>query len=270
MKTVEIEMFYPNGGWLPNGTWVLIDTMEDLLDHLSLCESSTIKELLKLFKSDLPVEKWDHYKPSMEAGALSMSVALSKIEGTNPIYSIDRCLSEISKNKINSFIKHGAIFINKMGGYFPFQEKSVRIISEKPFIKEDILSKFYRVPDNTKNLNLENDPELEPYTVKNLSKLEGDHFSYVTCLRDFSNEKLLKIMKKFVKNGGDTLWVYTTGSDTLQMHVYMDLSLEAGINNFVFKFNSGNNDKLTKLLHKYDKHPDVKSISCEYISGVVK
>lgn len=257
MKTVQLSMKSNRGDWYSNGEWLMIDDIEDLYNHLKITKDTTYKELVKLYKSDLPVERWDHYRPTTDAGAISLAVALSKIDGVNPIYKVDSCLAEISNNKVESFIKYGNILLNKVGGYCHYDPSFMKIEHVKDYKPSDKISKLKVIKEGTDYLNLENDPELELYTK---DFLKHTNFSYITCLREFSEEDLEKAMREFVSKGGHTLWMYTTGSDVEQMYDYSKIALKCGILEFSFYFNSGENEHILEFLTWLDG----KSRSLDY------
>ena len=246
--TVEIAYKDKNTDRLYNhGTWTMYDCVEELLTHLDITLDTTTRELLKLVKSKENVDKWDHYQPSANAGALRLAIGMSKVDGVNPVFSVDKYIAQISDNKLKTFLEYGNIIINGMGGYNYYDPEYMVILSKKEMEPIDQLKSSYKVPDGTKWLNLENDPELEKYTQDNLSSIDIN-FSYIVNLRSFCEERLKEVITEFVSKGGRGLWIYTTGSDLEQLKDYVILTNKLGVEKYKFTFNAGMTEELHNTL----------------------
>ena len=246
--TVEIAYKHKNSDQLYNhGTWTMYECAEELSEHLDITLDTTTRELTKLIKSKESVDNWDHYQPSANAGALRLAIGMSKVDGVNPIYSVDKYQCSISQNKLNTLLEHGNVLINGVGGYTHYDPEYMVVLSKKEMKPIDQLKNFYHIPSGTKYLNLENDPELEEYTQNTLSTIDVD-FSYVVNLRSFSKERLEEVFTEFVSKGGQGLWIYTTGSDLEQLQDYVILASRVGIKKYYFTFNSGISEELHETL----------------------
>jgi len=246
--TVEVAYRMKNSDQLYNhGTWTMYECAEELSEHLDITFDTTTRELIKLIKSKESVDTWDHYQPSANAGALRLAIGMSKVDGVNPIYSVDKYQCNISQNKLNTFLEYGNILINRVGGYTHYDPDHMVILSKKEMEPSDQLKNFYLIPIGTKWLNLENDPELEKYTHNTLSTIDTN-FSYVVNLRSFNKERLEEVFTEFVSKGGQGLWIYTTGSDLEQLQDYVILANNLGVKEYDFTFNAGISEELHNTL----------------------
>ena len=93
------------------------------------------------------------------------------------------------------------------------------------------------INENTKYINLENDPKLEKYS-ENYLKDKDVNYSYITNLSSHTNNQLKAIFKEFISKGGTTVYVYTTGMKIQQMYDYFNTAVDTGLSSFEFEFNS--------------------------------
>ena len=100
---------------------------------------------------------------------------------------------------------------------------------------------------------------MEDFAKKYLSK-KDECYSYVLNLYSFSQEELRAIFEEFKQEGGEILYVYTTGLNVPQMYAYTEAAMKAGIKNFEFDFNSGINDDIKTYLTETEK----KGVSVSY------
>jgi len=196
--------------------------------------------------------------PKYEKSIAIMAVSFGAIHEKNPIYMLDFCVQKIIAGMIRSIARH-EIFINSEGGYrhFNFSDE-IEILSEEDVDSFERTTKHY-IRKNTKFINFENDWELERSAVNRLEALDKN-FSYITELRLISKQEFSRILDKFKENGGDSVYVYTTGMDVKQMYQYSTDCLKKRISNFVFEFNSGLDDEITEFLEWLAKRANVKTL----------
>ena len=130
-----------------------------------------------------------------------------------------------------------SVVINRRGGYFPFDPESMEILQRNPLVPQT-LDDHIVLRESTKIINLENDPDLEAYSVSYMSKIDPN-YSYITNLHKFDLETLAEVFTRFKELGGETVFVYTTGINVAQMYEYRNAMLEAGLNHLVLHFNAG-------------------------------
>ena len=163
------------------------------------------------------------------------------------------------KNMLDSVQAGETLLVNSVGGYCPFTEGYHKIIEESEYVA--IRKRTYVINKNTKYINLENDPELEEHTIKYLTSIDPN-YSYICELRNYNIEELVEIFKDFQDNGGDTVYVYTTGMDVPQMYDYTEAIVQSGIKKVEFEFNAGydmEHDGIIEDLKINNINVDVKS-----------
>ena len=129
------------------------------------------------------------------------------------------------------------VCINTRGGYCTVNE-------EFEIVENDIGNDPNIHIHNSKWINMENDPFLEQYTINNLRRI--DSFSYVTNAYKFNSSEILSIFKKFVENGGEGLWQYTSASDEIQLKMLCENAIIAGLKKIHIVYNQ----PLTETLHQ--------------------
>jgi hypothetical protein len=238
---------------------VLIETMEDVKALAAEFERAENRVITKFVNSGEPSRRYDHVvnglRPS-EKPLAHLAIAYGAIHEKNPIYMLpvakQKALASVTSALISS---GGPVFMNPKGGFCPVMfankkgevEAFLEIVEEKEFETFDDIVK-YKIPENTTYLNLENDWEMERASYEWISK-KDENFSYITELSTLHLEyQLPGLIKKFVKNGGTHIYVYTTGQNYKQMYDYSKVAIQAGIKNFVFDFNSGWDDNINDFI----------------------
>jgi hypothetical protein len=205
----------------------------------------------KLIKSDESPDRYNHVYDSLtdeEKAIARFAMSMTSIRDVkNPLY----LLGESSLTKLNTITKmllksSFPVFLNPYGGVTYVDGSIIELVEIFDFdgFKDKPRSK---IKDNSKVITFENDHELERNAVEELYKLDKN-FSFVTELRLFKKNQLLELTRKFVKQGGTTLYVYTTGIDVEQMYEYSEIAIQAGIQKFIFNFNCGINKDIQKFI----------------------
>ena len=233
MKNITIE-FYNR-----EANYILLSDFNDVLEYAEILGNKVRKAAYDMIQSKLPPDRLDHL-----GGLGGVAATAAKFRGTSPLLE----LGGMADEKIGRFIRYISegekIMVNCNGGYC-FVTPDTKILRESPY--EELECTTYVVNSGTKVINLENDPELESYTVDYLSKVDPN-YSYVCNLRDFSRSQLVNIFKEFKTNGGESAFLYTTGADIEQIHNYCEALVEGGITKIDFEFNSGISDELRSTL----------------------
>ena len=221
-------------------TGFLLETNSDFFEYFKIEQDDFIDQFGKAIKSSVPVEKWDHL-----GGKLGIGFSIAKVTGGRPIVEAANMLTTKERNIYEDLQNGKVIFINKNGGYHFFTDETHTIIEEKFYVKDkSIHISFAEKPSL---LNLENDPELEPFTIEYF-KENNLEISSITHLRKFSEDELVSIFKDFKLKGGTGVFVYTTGMDYIQMKEYIDAVIEAEIDTLIIKINSEIGDGTRSVL----------------------
>lgn len=246
---------------------LLIENHNDIALLEQIIEATSVSAIEKMVSSKESPERMNHVLPGMkplERMLGTLAVARASMVGKNPIFQI-LSAKEAYLSNITSLIDGGhKVFVNKNGGFCYLQPGTLEIISvregevkverNKPFIAK-----------NTTVINLENDASLENYSVNYMKRELGDQsYSYITELRLFSEEELFDIFKDFVNEGGRIVYVYTTGGDVDQMYSYARAALKAGLQNFIFCFNSGTNAEINDFISYLKSKASVKVEGVDY------
>ena len=128
----------------------------------------------------------------------------------------------------------------------------------REFLKNLFLFENIDLKPNSKYIILENDHEVDPEGHKILSKIE-ENYSSLTALSKHSKEEIENVLKNFKENGGETVYVYTTGQNVNQMYEYTDAIINAGINNMKIDFNLGIKKDHKEFLETFKNDINIES-----------
>lgn len=229
--------------------YIQLQDASDVFIYMEQLRIEIQKQMTRFLRSPMDQEEFSETVTGMASSTIRLIAARAKLECGNMIYYTDYALTDKLIQLSDLVLKKGGVLINPNGGFTFFHEGTHEIISEHPFSFSSVKSDYVFIPKGTQYINLENDPDLEAYTKEMLSKIDPN-YSYVKNLREFNYEALVNIFSDFIKNGGHTVYVYTTGSDTAQMLEYARAAFDAGIKNIMFTFNAG----LTEDIEKSVKH----------------
>lgn len=215
---------------------LLLSTYEDVLEYQQLLANNTSNTFSYVLNRSIPIDRWDHYGFDGNFGnSFNMTIHKAKLFGGRPILMFDGVTNEKCVAILKAIQSGEQVVVKRNGGWCTVMEDLHKILEVSEFTgssaKKSVINK------NTTYLNLENDPELEKRTKEYLTK--DPNFSYVLCLREFTDKQLKNVFAEFLYNGGKIVYVYTTGSDTVQMWEYCKQIVESGIKQVEFEFNSG-------------------------------
>jgi hypothetical protein len=233
MKTVNIKW---HGETIQ--TNLLLESYEDILEYQEMLAVNTSRTFDNMIKSRIPVDRWDHYGRGGEYGnSFNMAVQKCKIFGGRPILEFDKVTNEKCLAILKVIQRGEIVVVNSVGGWCNLMTEIHEMIGE-PI---DYVPKSQRqavIKDNTKYINLENDPRLEKRTKEYLSELDKN-YSYILCLNEYNQNELIEIFKEFRSKGGEIVYVYTTGTNIVQMWEYCAAIVTAQIKFVEFEFNAG-------------------------------
>lgn len=247
MKQVQIKTKF---GELAD--YIQLKTINDVHEYMEHLGHDVSEAIAKLIRSDIMPENWDHVRMSgSKGGVLRASVMTAYVKETNPLYEIDSLIQTKLMNMMKEIVKGEVVLVNMNGGYCTFSEDYHTILCEVEF--DDTPKDTSVINKNTKYINLENDPELEKRTIEYLSQ-QDKNYSYVLNLRNYDVAALTEIFKSFVQNGGEVVYVYTTGLDVQQMFDYSEALIAAGIKHVEFEFNCGKHEKHDEVIKYLNDH----------------
>lgn len=246
MRRAIIE--YPHNKGL-HETWLIRDS-EDLVEYFEMVSERAAKYLNRLITSQVNPNRWDHMISKTPEGIIMAATLNScKVFGGSPILEYDNHMSRMHWSMIEHVIIRGTpLVVNNVGGYFPLDDESM-VIKEWKHIPERVHT--YHIAVDCKHINLENDDTLEQHTIEYMRKLgykSHKEFSYICDLHQYNQSELTEIFNKFVKCGGEEVYVYTTGTNVQQMYDYSKAALDAGIRIFKFEFNSGTDESIEEFI----------------------
>jgi len=257
MKRVKVKYLYLNDDNISEG--ILIENLDDVKTLEAEYGRAENRVITKFVNSGESSNRYDHVLGGLrptERPLAQLAVAYGSIHEKNPIYMLP-IAKEMALNSVRSSLLRldCPVFMNKNGGFCPTMNKNkdgeledyLEIVEEKEFESFDHQVRYY-MRKNTKYLNLENDWELERDAVKWL-ETKDRNFSYITELSTLTLDwQLPKLIKEFIDNGGTHIYVYTTGQNYKQMYDYSKTAIKAGIENFVFDFNSGMDEHINEFI----------------------
>ncbi len=248
MKNVTVKMPHCEA------SWILIKTADELLEYFEYTSNKVVEQTKRLIKSDVEVNRWDHMiTKSHEGSILAANIIDCQFNGKNPILNMDSIMQLKFNNMLADLMKGRELLVNSVGGYC-FMAPEFEILGEEVF--DTSIKPTHTINENTKYINLENDPELEKRTVEFLSKLD-ENYSYILNLHHYSEEALVEVFTQFKANGGQFVHVYTTGFNVPQMYSYHQAALTAGLVDFVFEFNSGITEGIQGFIEHAKKSSNV-------------
>lgn len=240
MKSITID-FYGN-----EADYILLENVDDVIEYNeTILQRDAGIAAQRMLKTSLKPDQFDHLiTQDGPGGIIAAAYSKAKFVASSPLLEV----GITSDSKIARMLSHAAqgeqIMINEVGGYC-FRTPETKILREGPYSPFEHAT--YVIKENTKYINLENDAVLEDHTIKHLRKVDK-FYSYITNLRSFSKEDLVKVFNEFKANGGEAAYLYTTGFDVDQVHEYCEALQEAGITKIDFEFNSGITVKLQEAL----------------------
>lgn len=260
MKHAQVKLHYLHG---EVAEYILIEDGNDLDAYDTLLQNAAGNQIEKCLKSPLFPEHVDHMLGGKDVGTQLLAVAhiesgaaAIQMEGkyrrgvvTNPLYYIERAASR----KIDAFaaalVRGNKVLVNNAGGYMLHVEGMTEIINvfekdPKTGAPNDVLVA------GSKWIVLENDWTL-PTETKNFFAKQAIPYSVVYDLRGHSKPRLVAVLKQHRANGGDSVFVHTTGLDVPQMFEYTDAIIEAGLSTLVLHFVGGRTERHVDYFKKY-------------------
>lgn len=208
----------------------VLEQHSEMIEYLEWQKDLIARDVGNLIRGAIPVDRWDHYQPLCAKSLHMMAIMLMNFKEVMPILAHNQALKakagllfDLYDNAVDKILVvnmnggHQTVDPGRLTDYAEYEMKT----SEKIHFKE-----------NSKYFIVENDPELDEWTLKNVKV----NYSYLTELRKFSDEQLADAFKKFSEYSEKpkTLFVYTTGLDANQMLWYVKIALETFFENFIF------------------------------------
>lgn len=206
---------------------------EELEEYIEYESPRLTKSIQGILRSRVP----DHYSDYASGFVYHNLYSFNNKNIVEGAAKVDAALYE-KYDRMRSSIKEGIpVLVNREGGYCFFREDYHELVSDLEDANMDC--EFHQICNRAEIINLENDPSTERYTLDHFRELRKDKYSTddlstICHLRMYEDKQLLSLLKKFVRNGGDTLFQYTTAMDVDQMFHYTRLCLKAGIKRYIF------------------------------------
>ena len=245
MRTAKIKFDHLNG---EVAEMYYIDSNESLQEYLQFMKYTTDKAFMDTVFSSLPLYKFDHAIPfteCLEKGIMQLAWVRSRHnqidideEGksffNNPLYQLHPSMLLLKKTIEDQFKRNGFVFVGKSGGVM-FVNKGYEILET---YESEIKNK---APENVmrggKWIVLENDWVLPKESIEFLKKQDDKFCVFYDLRRRF--RRLEECLEKFKHDGGETVFIYTTGSDYDQMYLYTEVVKKVGLDDLRFYFSLG-------------------------------
>lgn len=217
------------------GQWMLVDNPQSLMEYMEYTSDKVVAHVSRLIRDKAEVESWgDLPRNTPASGILAGAVAHCKLHGKNPIFELDNIINKRFSNMLAEILDGKQVLINSAGGYC-FMLPEWEVETEEPVYLGWLPT--HVINDQTRYINLENDPELEGHTRRYLGQRDPA-YSYVLNLCKYTKQALVDVFTEFKAKGGQIVYVYTTGMNVPQMYEYFEAAKTAGLNDFEFEFNS--------------------------------
>lgn len=261
MKKVKVK--YINQNSVDEG--ILFESLDDVkyLDKpLKRAEKGV---LTKFVKSGESMDRLDHVIPGfkpLEKAIACLAVTNSNFFGLDAVYLLPNSSKTYIDSLTSMLVRGYQVFQNRSGGLCPV-EGTLEILE----VIEDYLTEIkedasYKIAENSKVINLENDWELENKSVDYMNeRFTPWSYSYIKDLKTVTESQYKRIFKKFKEQGGEYVYVYTTGIDVEQMYEYSIHALDAGLSKFIFDFNKGLDKEINKFIDWLSQRAEVEVLN---------
>lgn len=247
MKVANISVFSQSPS-----DYFMIENIDDLIEYQEILNGELEESFHKIMTSSVDPRKWNHLLNENSQGdtTIAHSIIKCEAEGGNPLLKAP-ALAQQKIDRIKEHVSNGETVIVNMKGGYCFLDKNTKIFSVDEYVRKD--KRVYHIGENTKIINLENDPELEKRTIEYFEEQNDSDPSYILNLRSFSKSDLIKVFNEFQEKGGFQIYVYTTAMDIPQMREYCEAIIESGIQEVVFEFNAGMNPDIESVVNALKK-----------------
>lgn len=233
---------------------MILDSFAAYEEYKTFVERDTEDIIIQTMKSGVPMERWDHlnWRPGQANSLFCASVATCKAVGGNPLIGTGSLMCKKLNNILQYVMLGTSVIINNRGGYFPVNGDMEIVVTDTKELSL-ISPENTNIATNTKYLVLENDPMLEPHAIKYMATVDPN-FSHICYLRRYNIEPLTQMMSTFKENGGEIVYVYTTGLDVNQMFDYSQAIIDSNISAVEFEFNVEISDNILGVINFLKSH----------------
>lgn len=224
---------------------IILLTVEDVYRYFDAIEPEFQNGIKSLIKTSETMERWGHLIRHNNFGSLlAMASAKTYINGGNTLLELAKVYDLKMFNMITYIISGKRIMVNDVGGYCFINHNSIIEYIDEPVRKID-----YYISEHASYINLENDPILEDYTVRNFP--DRSRISYIFNSFSLTQDELSCILQEFKSKGGYGIWQYTTAMDIDQLYMYINTGISVGLTDFIINFNAGTNKDIEDLIEFY-------------------
>lgn len=240
---------------------IILESMEDIKHLQKMLDKAETGVINKCVKSGESPSRYDHVIYGMrpiEKAIASLANVYSISKENNMLYNLPHASIAFLNTAMSIVLRGEKVFMNKNGGMTPMD--TLEIIEEEEI--DEIYDGYikYYIGKNSKVINLENDFQLERTARDYMRGSFKNSYSYILELSTIGEIMLKNIFKKFKEQGGEVVYVYTTGQNVQQMYDYSKTALEVGLNNFIFDFNVGTNEEINKFVETLKSKAEVEII----------
>lgn len=263
MKKVIVKYLMLNGEEAEGTLIESIDDVKKIRTALKNAEDGVLKKYALSGETPSRINHITNGFRPLEMAIAALSIERGYREEKNPLYFLGES-SDTYIGSLTSSLINGPVFINSNGGMTPIMvmnEPYLEIMKAENVEIFEERTKVY-MPDNPRVINLENDWEPEEKAIEWMENEYGrGKYAYITELRLITKRHLGFIFDDFVKKGGHTVYVYTTGSNHEQMYEYSEIAMLSGLKKFIFDFNCGMDDDIKKFIKWLSQRANVKLLN---------
>lgn len=243
--------------------YILIENEDDLTEYENLLTNAAGEQIRKCLTSPLFPDKVDHMLGARDMGTQLLAVAHIEASAhqlthekpdilNNPLYRIETAAAAKIAAFRRALGRDHHILVGSAGGYMFHMPGRTEILETYDKRPESGAPKPFVRPGN-KIIVLENDWTIPSESRAFLDRRSGGwtNWSNIVGLRDYTHEQLVELLRQFKTDGGEEVFVYTTGADVPQMFDYTDALIEAGLTKLILYFVDGATDKHADYFKKF-------------------
>lgn len=227
LKLVKVSSTYFRKDEFDHGH--ILTNIDEFLEYFEIEDNKSFNEFFALVRDHYPINKMDHVE-----GTIGFAASLSKVTSEPILIEMSNIMGDKKSNIFHDIMAGHRIFINRNGGYHNFTDETHTILKTYSYYSDK--REHVSIALNPTILNLENDSKPEKY-VEKFFKDKNIEPSYILNLRSFNKDELTVLLERFKRNGGHTVYVYTTGFDHVQMKEYIEAIMDAYIHHLIIELN---------------------------------
>lgn len=238
---------------------VLLENYADIETFMKEVEYAEEMVITKFVKSKESNDRYNHivsgFRP-LERSIANLAIARGKMKGENPLYLLGESTKSFLKTVCKVMEYSGSVFLNPSGTVCSIN-KDMEILEESEFTGFPNPPKF-NIKKGSKVINLENDFELEQDAINYMNENFNYNYSHILDMKTYDDKDFIKVFGQFAEQGGEYVYVYTTGMDYKQMYQYAKCAIQSGLKKFIFDFNSGMDKNINEFVSWLSERAEVQ------------